>query len=136
MKYPFLLFLILLVGCSTNKSDEKTKTNKNDLLDNIFVIPKNGIHADTLVFKKNGILEYIHTGIGVNFNSKYEFANDRIIISIFDFKNQYQADSEKEMVFQFELKMDKSDGFVCRVVRENSLFDKVRLNVVVGKVKE
>lgn len=128
MRCFIFISLILFISCETGKRNKNIENSQINMSNRILITSGNEAYPDTLKFEKNGILNYIHTGIGVHFSGKYEYSEDKVVISIFDFENQFDQNARKIITYQFELKIDKTKRFVSKINIENTIFDKVKVN--------
>jgi len=122
--YFFVLIIVLIISC---KGIEKENSDFI-LTDKVVLIAKNTLHADTLIFAKAGIVNYIHTGIGVKFSGVYRKSNGKISVRILDYENQYKEDVIKEVVAEFDIVRQNNHLFIKNIKKQSQLFDKVAIS--------
>ena len=95
------------------------------------LIAKDSLNADTLVLKRDKTLSYSHTGLGVKFSGTYKIQDNQIRIRIVDYKRQYGKNIGKEKVMEFYINRSDSNMTISRIIRNNRLFDKIRVSSTV-----
>ena len=122
----YLIFISLLLSSCTN-TNKQIVIDQSKLINSKLIISNDALESDTLVFLNSNEIQYIHTGIGVNFSGEFYVDNQTIEIKILDFENQFKEDAKKKVVMKFAIIKEVAEFKLYKITKKNSLFDKIKM---------